>query len=149
MALVPLEISGKEFRKVFRGYDPFEVAEFLEQVSHEVGALLSEKDSLVSELEAVKDNLAKYHDLEDTIKETLLLAQKTKDDLIDAAKKQSELIVEEAHRQGRKVEERYARIKAAKKQFEIEFDTLIESFRERLRESRTDEETGDGGDDAD
>jgi cell division initiation protein len=134
MSLLPLEIKSKEFQRAFRGCDPREVGAFLEQVADEMGHILSEKAALKSELEAVKDNLAKYHELEDAIKETLLLAQRTKEEVVETAKKQAELIVEEAHRQGHKVEDRFTAVKAAKRQFEIEFETLIETFRNRLKE---------------
>ncbi len=134
MSIVPLEITSKEFRKSMRGYDLREVRGFLEDVSRELGKALAEKAAIAAELETVKDSLARYHELEDTIKETLLLAQRTKDDLVDSSKKQAELIVEEAHLQARRIEERYAKLKSAKRQFEVEFDSLIESFRTRLKE---------------
>ncbi|HOO56706.1 MAG TPA: DivIVA domain-containing protein [bacterium] len=140
MALVPLEIKKKEFRKTMLGYDSKEVEDFLEEVSEELGRVLSKNAAMEAEVEAAKDNLAKYHDLEDTIKETLLLAQKTRDEILESAKKQAELIVEEAHRQGRKIEERYAQVKSAKRQFQIEFETLLESFRARVNEMKFESE---------
>ena len=84
MSLIPLEIASKEFRRTMRGYDPVEVKNFLEEISREMGRILSEKAAIAAELDAVRDNLAKYHELEDAIKETLLLAQQTKNDVTDA-----------------------------------------------------------------
>ena len=148
MSIIPLEIASKEFRKAMRGYDPIEVKNFLEEISREMGRILSEKAAIAAELEAVKDNLAKYHELEDAIKETLLLAQQTKNDVTEAAKKQAELVVEEAHHQGRKIEERFAKIKSTKREFEIEFDALIEAFRNRLKDLREPEDKKDAENDA-
>ncbi|HOX29231.1 MAG TPA: DivIVA domain-containing protein [bacterium] len=136
MGIVPLEITNREFPKVLRGYDPAQVRAFLEEVASEFGKVMSERSALQSELQAVRDNLAKYHELEDSIKEALLLAQKTREDVVESAKKQADLIVQEAHRQGHKIEERYARVKSAKKEFESEFELLLESFRKRIAEMK-------------
>lgn len=152
MSLLPLEVKSREFRRVFffrRGCDPDEVREFLEEVATEMGRILSEKASLNGELESARDSLSKYHELEDAIKETLLLAQRTGDEVVESAKKQAELIVEEAHRQGHKIEDRFARIKSAKRQFEIEFETLIETFRNRLKELKEPASGGEEKNDAD
>jgi cell division initiation protein len=149
MSLVPLEITSKEFHKGMRGYDPAEVRNFLEEVSRELGRALSEKAAIASELETLRDSLAKYHELEDAIKETLLLAQQTKSEVLESAKKQAELIVEEAHHQGRKIEERFAKIKATKREFEIEFDALISAFHNKLKDLREPEDKRDAENGAD
>jgi cell division initiation protein len=141
MGIIPIEISSREFKKKFRGYDPDEVRDFLENVSREMGELMSAKALVERELDSAKDSLAKYHELEDSIKETLLLAQRTKDDLMETAKKKSELIIEEAHHKSNKIAERFAQTRAVKKQFQIEFETLLESFRHRLSELREPEES--------
>ncbi|MFA6447985.1 MAG: DivIVA domain-containing protein [bacterium] len=149
MSLVPLEITSKEFHKTMRGYDPMEVKSFLEEVSRELGRALSDKSAIAAELNAVKDNLAKYHELEDAIKETLLLAQRTREEVVESAKKQAELIIEEARHQGRKIEERYATLKATKREFEIEFDALISAFHGKLKELHEPEDKRDAAHDAD
>ena len=140
---MPLEITSKEFRRTMRGCDPREVKDFLEKVAAELGRAMAEKAALAAELEAVKDSLAKYHELEDAIKETLLLAQRTKDDVLESAKKQAELIVEEAHHQGRKIEERFAKVKSEKRGFEIEFEALINAFGSRMKELHEPEDRGE------
>ncbi len=133
MSIIPIEITSKEFHKTMRGYDPVEVREFLEDVSRELGKVMQEKAALSGELEAVKNSLARYHDLEDKIKETLMLAQQTKEEVIDSAKRQAILIVEEAKLQGKKIEDRFSNVKSAKHEFEIEFEALLEAFKSRLK----------------
>lgn len=133
MSIIPIEITSKEFHKTMRGYDPVEVREFLEDVSRELGKVMQEKAALSGELEAVKNSLARYHDLEDKIKETLMLAQQTKEEVIESAKKQAILIVEEAKLQGKKIEDRFSQVKSAKHEFEIEFEALLVAFKSRLK----------------
>ena len=43
MALTPLDIHNKEFKRVFRGYDEDEVNEFLDLVIKEFEILIREK----------------------------------------------------------------------------------------------------------
>jgi cell division initiation protein len=140
MSIIPIEITSKEFHKSMRGYDPAEVREYLEEVSRELGRLMQEKAALAGELEAVKNNLARYHDLEDKIKDALLLAQQTKEEVLETAKKQAALIVEEARFQGKKIEDGYSKVKSAKHEFEIEFEALLGAFKGRLKALREPED---------
>ena len=77
MDITPMDIAHKEFARGFRGFDQTQVRDFLEQVSAALEKLLSERAQLLSEIENLKGNLERYHNIEETLQNTLVLAQRT------------------------------------------------------------------------
>ncbi len=136
MALTPLEIRNKSFKKGLRGINTEEVQYFLEQVADEMEQLLHEKSLLQQETESLKDKLAEYVNREDNIQKTLLLAQQSSEEAILNARKEADLIVEEARNQAKRIEDEFADVKAAKKLFIMEFEAVVETFRRQVRELR-------------
>jgi len=96
LALTPLEMRNKEFRKSFRGYDEEEVDEFLDQVIKDYESVYKESIELKEALAAKDSNIDQYRDLEDTLKKTLVIAQQTADDMKQGAAREAVVIVEEA-----------------------------------------------------
>lgn len=134
MGISPLEIRKKEFGKKFRGVDGAEVQSFLEQVAEEMEALLTQKNSISKELDVLKERLSGYMHMEETIQKTLVMAQKTSEEAVENAKKQAELLVQDAKNRGRDIEEQFSQLKSAKKQFVMEFETLLETFHRHIKE---------------
>ena len=75
--LTPLDIHNKEFKRSFRGYNEDEIDDFLDQVVNDYEKLFRENDNLKEELSRMKKDNAQYQKLENNLKETLLIAQKT------------------------------------------------------------------------
>lgn len=96
MALTPLDIHNKEFRKVFRGYDEEDVDEFLDMVVKQYETIFKENLELKEALAAKDSNIDQYKDLEETLKKTLVIAQQAADDLKHSAGREAEVIVKEA-----------------------------------------------------
>lgn len=105
MMLTPLDIHEREFKRAFRGYSEVEVDEFLDQVVREFEQLLKENSDLRSELEKAQEEVARYRRIEDTLQNTLLMAQRTAEDLQVAARKEADLIIKEAQSKQREIEE--------------------------------------------
>ena len=96
MNISPLDIRKHEFKKTLRGYDPDEVMVFLDMVSIEFENFIRE-NSLLKEKAANSDaQLKKYRDIESTLRETLLSAQRAREETIMASKKQADVIIREA-----------------------------------------------------
>jgi cell division initiation protein len=95
-----MEISGRvlrevEFRDRLRGYDTEEVDEFLEKVAIAV-------DDLVAQLDAAKETAARSDespDIDDTLRRTLVLAQRTADLAVKEAREEASAIMEDARAQ--------------------------------------------------
>lgn len=96
MNISPLDIRKHEFKRSFRGFDADEVSAYLDMVSIEFENLIRES-SILSEREASTDSqLKKYRDIESTLQETLLSAQRAREETIKVAKKQADIIIREA-----------------------------------------------------
>lgn len=96
MNISPLDIRKHEFRKSLRGYDPEEVMTFLDMVSIELENLVRENASLKDRLGSIDAQLKKYHEIEGTLRETLLSAQRAREETINTAKKHADVIIREA-----------------------------------------------------
>jgi cell division initiation protein len=94
--LSPLDIRKHEFRKKMRGYDPDEVASFLDIVSMEYENLVHQNSMLNEKLAMMESQLKKYRNMESTLQETLLSAERSREETLKIAKKQAEIVVREA-----------------------------------------------------
>ncbi|MEW6202073.1 MAG: DivIVA domain-containing protein [bacterium] len=136
MQVTPIEITHHEFTRAFHGYSPREVKDFFEQVSEYMEQLITEKRAIESEVESLKNSLAKYHLLEETLQKTLILAQKTAEEFTANAKKESEVILERTKLEQQHIRDDFASIRAMKEQFEADFQALLETYLARLKEKR-------------
>ncbi|MDY0082645.1 MAG: DivIVA domain-containing protein [Ignavibacteriaceae bacterium] len=96
MKISPLEIRQQEFTKKMRGFDPDEVQNFLESLADEVQRLSEENESLKSETEALTEKINEYKKIEKNLQDTLLKAQENSTRSLEAAKKQTNLLLKEA-----------------------------------------------------
>jgi len=91
MKLTPLDIQQQQFSVRFRGFDTNEVDTFLETVASELEDLLKKNKELLEELERKEARIGEYHNMEKTLKETLLMAHATSEEM----KKNAQKAVEE------------------------------------------------------
>jgi len=95
--ITPLDIENKKFSKqMVNGYSVEEVDDFLDEVAvnyEQKCRDISEKDRRIDQLE--KD-LVHYKAIENTLQNTLFMAQSAADDLKNSAKQQAEQIIKEA-----------------------------------------------------
>lgn len=94
--LTPLDIESKEFRKAMRGYNDQEVDRFIEEVKSDYEKIYKENADLRTKLEYLKEQIDSYRNLENSIKDTLIVSKKTAEDIQINAVKEKELILEEA-----------------------------------------------------
>ncbi len=96
MSLLPVDILEKKFRRTLRGYSPREVDDFLQEVAQSMGEIIMENATLKEELEKAKEKLSYYESMEETLRNAVVLAQKTADEAIASAHQRAELILKEA-----------------------------------------------------
>ena len=87
MKLTPLDIQQQQFSVRFRGFDANEVDAFLETVANELEDLLKMNKELRGELERKEARIGEYQNMEKTLKETLLMAQTTSEEMKKNAQK--------------------------------------------------------------
>ncbi|MDI6893148.1 MAG: DivIVA domain-containing protein [Bacillota bacterium] len=142
--LTPLDIHNKEFHRSFRGYSEAEVDEFLDQVVRDFEALLKEKSGLDERVEDLENRLSNYQALEETLKQTLILAEATADEVRANARREAEIIIREAQTKAKEilddaearaqltVREAQARVKRTQDEYE-ELKRQVHTFKARVR----------------
>ena len=113
MSLTPMDIQNKGFERSFRGYKQEEVDEFLERVAKEFERIVKEKVSLEEKISLLEEKLAQYQKLENTLHNSIIVAQETAEDVKRNANKEAELIRKEAEKEARRIIEE-ARYKASR-----------------------------------
>jgi cell division initiation protein len=97
MKLTPLDIQRHEFQqRTFRGLDRAEVRMFLNAVSEEMEHLRSDNEKMSEEARRLTALLSEHHQREEILKNTLVAAQRTSEELKENAKKQSQMLLKEA-----------------------------------------------------
>lgn len=105
MLLTPLDIQNKEFRRAFRGYHDEQVDEFLDQIIKDYTELMNESIVLKEQVEGLRGQLGQYHQLEETLNKTLIVAQQTAEEVRSNARKEAEVILQEARLQAERLVE--------------------------------------------
>ncbi len=113
MNIMPIDIQNKEFARGFRGYKMEEVDEFLDRVSKEYEQLVKEKLSLEEKNNFLKENIEQYQRLEETLHNSIIVAQETAEEVKRNANKEAELIRKEAEKESQRLIEE-ARFKASR-----------------------------------
>ncbi len=133
MRITPLDLRKQEFKKAFRGYDTEEVDAFLEIVAAEFEQITKEDASLKERVESLETALAEYRNLEKTLQDTLLAAQRTTEEARANAQREAELIVRDAQIRAEKIVDQ-ARAQVSEIKQEIaNLKTQKDSFLARLR----------------
>jgi len=103
MNLTPLDILQRKFANRWRGLDAREVKDFLEIIASELEELIRENRFLEEELKKANNALATYRERENTLKETMITAQKVTQDMKNNVKKEAEIILSEANLEAEKI----------------------------------------------
>lgn len=101
--ITPMDIHNKEFEKGLRGYKSEEVDAFLAEVVQDYEVLYRENREMTEKIEQMEKRLSQYEQMEATMKNTLVLAQETGENVKAAARKEADLILQEAEQQRRSI----------------------------------------------
>lgn len=103
----------EKFNRTLRGYDPDEVNSFLDKVIGQVEGMVSqikEKDARIAELEKMneenhklKEKIVQYERMEATLNKTIMMAQKTSEQVRVSTQRESEAILEDAKRNANRI----------------------------------------------
>ena len=96
LVVTPLDMRQAKFASVMRGFDRQEVSSFLTDAAEGFEQALRENERLRQELARLEGSLSHFRDLEGSLKNTLLTAQKLADDMREGAAQDAARIVREA-----------------------------------------------------
>ena len=91
-----IDIQHKEFKKTLQGYDRNEVNEFLDEIIETLEDEAQTRTALQGEIADLRERLSHFKAMEESLQSTLLLAQRTADEVKAAAHKEADLIKQEA-----------------------------------------------------
>lgn len=96
--LTPVDIENKEFTKAFRGYDIYEVEEFMKDLIADYEKLYRDNAELKEKNAVLNEAISSYKGMEETMQNAILVAQRTAEDIKQNAYERSETIIKEAER---------------------------------------------------
>lgn len=136
--LKPIDLERAEFKKRLRGYDPVAVREILARCAREIEEQLVENREIREDNERLRAEVESFRAQEATLKEALLLAQRTADETKANAHKEADLILEGARRQAadlqRDLESKLNNVRWDLERVRLERQTFTASFRAMLED---------------
>ena len=94
--ITPMDIHNKTFTKSVRGYAPEEVNAFLDELVSDYERIYREHREMEEKMDTLKTKLSNYEKIEETMSNTLIMAQETAENVKKAAQQEADLIVREA-----------------------------------------------------
>ncbi len=125
MKITPMDISNKEFKKGLRGYNPEEVDEFLDEIVDNYEELYKDNALLKEKVSALSEKIEHYGKIENTIQNTLLLAQNAAEQARSSAKKEADMLVKNSNDTAQKILDK---AHADVVQINDEFDRIKQEF---------------------
>jgi cell division initiation protein len=124
--ITPVDIQHKTFKKALQGYDRAEVDQFLDELIESLEDEAQEKAALEAEIADLRERISHFKAMEESLQNTLILAQRTADEVKATAHKEADLIKAQA-----------------KMEAEKEIASLVERTEEARREHQRSVETAE------
>jgi cell division initiation protein len=157
MPLTPVEIRHVELPRAWlRGYRRGGVDRILTEIADSFESVWRERADLADRLEELEAEAAKHHELEALLRSTLVSAERAAQDMKEQARRESDLIVQEAHAESRRIARAGAserqRLEDEVRKIRAQLRSALEAVEEWPAESSTEtpsqpqvEEVTDGG----
>jgi len=94
--ITPVDIQHRTFKKALQGYDRAEVDQFLDEIIETLEDDAQHRAALEAEIADLKERISHFKAMEESLQNTLLLAQRTADEVKASAHKEADLIKEQA-----------------------------------------------------
>jgi cell division initiation protein len=95
MAISPVELRNMRFERKFRGYDPFYVDTIIAEAAAEMEKLIDANSELLRQLKHLEERLTSFQNIEQSLKNTLLIAQQAAEGTQRAAQRESDTRLQE------------------------------------------------------
>jgi cell division initiation protein len=91
-----VDIQHKQFKKKLNGYDPADVDQYLDEVIETLEDEAQQRAALEAEISDLRERISHFKAMEESLHNTLLLAQRTADEVKASAHKEADIIKAEA-----------------------------------------------------
>jgi cell division initiation protein len=150
MSVNRVDILNHSFSRTLRGYNPEEVDNYLQDVADTLARLGDDRVRLTNLTTRLEEQLQRYAERENAVRETLLISRRMAEELKSAAQKEAQLLIEAAQNRAENLtnqaNQRLARIldeiaeaRKLKAQFEFKVRSVIEGHLKLLELSRMDD----------
>lgn len=95
-----IDIQHKSFKRALQGYDRAEVDQFLDEIIESLEDEAQARAALEAEIADLRERISHFKAMEESLQSTLLLAQRTADEVKAAAHREADLIRQEARLRG-------------------------------------------------
>lgn len=99
------QINEKKFEKSALGYKPESVDSFLFEVSEAYNSVVEENKQLQKKIQVLAEKIQEYREQEDSLRDTLLTAQRLGDSLLKESKNKADIIIKDATAKADKIVE--------------------------------------------
>ena len=133
--LTPMDIHDHQFKKSFRGYSENEVDDFLDRIVADFEKLLRDNERLKNQVHTNEKELEHYRKFEKNLNDTLMVAQRTADEVISTARKNADDMKEQAARDCQLIREQ-ARFEAKQEidGAKVKRDAILSEYDKFVRE---------------
>lgn len=101
--ITPLDIQNKVFKRSFWGFKPKDVNAFLNEMINDYEKMYKENIEYKDKIGMLSDQIRQYNTMEETLKSTLLIAQKTAEEVGLNARNKADVIIENAEDTGKQI----------------------------------------------
>jgi len=155
--ITPLDIQQQQFTVRFRGFDMQEVNSFLETVANELEEQTKKNNELREKLERKESRIWEYQNMEKTLRETLMVAQATSEEMkknsqkaagdlkanaqreaaftVSRAREQAEKLIAEANARLAEIQATISDLRGKRIIFEQEFRSILATHLKLLEAS--------------
>lgn len=141
--VLPIDLDHAKLKRALRGYETEGVDRIIQSASRTLESLMHENASLKLQSSCLQNELEGYHAMESTLRDAIVLAQRTADETRSTAHRHADLIAEEARQSAISERAEVQRIitdlrieldqlQQEKNRFQDDFRALLDRFRRDL-----------------
>ncbi|MGE5371816.1 MAG: DivIVA domain-containing protein [Solirubrobacterales bacterium] len=125
--LSPVELRNRDFGRSLRGYNDREVDSFLAKVAEEFERIYRENAELKEVISRNEFEMARYKRIEDTLNQTMVLAQQAAEEIKANAMKEAQMILDQARVRISEIFMAYEEILSSLKVYRAEIKSFVSS----------------------
>ena len=95
--MTPMDLRAKTFKKAINGYDKKEIDDYMELLLADYEKIYKQSVETTDKINTLTKLLDSYKAMEDTMKNSLIVAQTTAEELTKNAREKADLTIEEAN----------------------------------------------------
>jgi len=144
VALAPSDLYDTEFKKSLFGFKSGDVKSFMASVADDMERLIEQNRRLKFQIERLQEQLDEYRRTEESLKNALVSSEKLRTEILNEAKKEAELLIDEARLEAKQlyqsaertreeIKQEIARLALQKERFKVEFSAILDAHGKLLQ----------------